>query len=107
MLVVKAPISKSATTASTPWLGRACINRPAAMRAAWDSMSMTTAFRPAASASPCPSWTFPRREAANPQLDIVSRRLARPDYAKVQTHFIQRERDVLVGFGFDLDLQFL
>ena len=64
MLVVRAPTSKRATIASTPLLGSASMRRPAANRDAWDSISTTTGFSPAASAKPCRSWTFSRRDAA-------------------------------------------
>ena len=64
MLVVSAPTSNKATTESTPRLGKASIRRPAARRAAWDSMSTMTGLRPAASARPWRSCTFSLREAA-------------------------------------------
>jgi hypothetical protein len=40
-------------------------------------------------------------------LDVAGGRAAGADHAEVQAHFIERERDVLVGFGLDLDLQVL
>ena len=37
--------------------------------------------------------------------NVAHRGLARPDDAKIQADFVERERDVLVGFGFDLNLE--
>ena len=38
-------------------------------------------------------------------LDITGRRLAWADHAKVETDFIEGERDVLVGFRLDLNFE--
>ena len=38
-------------------------------------------------------------------LDVADRRRARADDAEVEADFVERERDVLVGFGLDLQLE--
>jgi hypothetical protein len=44
------------------------------------------------------------RTGGDQHLDVAGRRRAGADDAEVQAHFVERERDVLVGLG--LDLQF-
>jgi len=68
-------------------------------------MSTMWGLRPAASASPCRSWTFSRREAAIRTSISRGPESGGADDAEVETHLVQGERDVLVGLDLDLDLQ--
>jgi hypothetical protein len=67
---------------------------------------MITGFRPAASARPWRSCTFSLREAAI-STSTSPATWCWADHAEVQAHFVERERDVLVGLGLDLHLELL
>ena len=67
-------------------------------------MSSTTGFSPAASARPWRSCTRSLRDAAISTSTSPTEVGARADDAEVEADLVERERDVLVGLG--LDLQF-
>ena len=68
---------------------------------------MITGLSPAASARPWRSCTFSLREAAISTSTSPAEVGARADHAEVEADFVQREGDVLVGLGLDLDFEFL
>ena len=70
-----------------------------------DSMSMTIAFNPADSAAATRSSIFSLREAAISTSTSSGLLGAGPDHLEIEIHLVERERDVLVRFGFDLQLE--
>ena len=100
-----APMSTTATFWSLPPLGRLCTTRPSAACCAKDSTSITSALRPADSATATRSSTFSLRVAAIRTSCSSGLFGAGPSDLEIEVHFLERERDVLVRLALDLHLE--